>query len=71
VAEEPEESDAAYEAMERESYESPAAAETPAATESSAPSESAVEELVPAPEQVQNRPEKPNIVETDDEVLEP
>jgi hypothetical protein len=71
LTEEPEESDAAYEAMERESYEAPAASEVPAATESAAPSESAAEELVPAPEQVQNRSKKPNIVESDDEVLEP
>ena len=71
VAEEPEDSDAAYEAMERESYESPAEAESPAAAEPAGSSESAAEVLTPAPEQVQNRPEKPNIVETDDEVLEP
>ena len=82
LTEEPEDNDAAYEEMEREPYEAPEAAvpETvssevavpdEAASDVAAPAAAAVEKPAPAPEKVQNQPKRPNIIETDDEVLEP
>jgi hypothetical protein len=69
LTEEPEENDAAYEEMEQEPYEAPAAAEEPAP----APSASAVvENSAPEPSKTEAEPpQKLNIIETDDEVLEP
>ena len=82
LTEEPEDNDAAYEEMEREPYEAPEAAvpeivssevavPDEAASDVAAPAAAAVEKPAPAPEKVQNQPKRPNIIETDDEVLEP
>lgn len=82
LTEEPEDNDAAYEEMEREPYEAPGAAVSDAvspdvaapdkaASDAGAPAVTTVEEPSPAPEKVQNQPKRPNIIETDDEVLEP
>ena len=82
LTEEPEDNDAVYEEMEREPYDAPAVAApevaAPAPVEAvPAPTKStAVEETTPAPEMkpvktAPEQPQKPNIIETDDEVLEP
>ena len=69
LTEEPEDNDAAYEEMEREPYEAPAAVEESAP----APTASAVvENSAPEPSKTEAEPpQKLNIIETDDEVLEP
>ena len=69
LTEEPEDNDAAYEEMEREPYEAPAAVEESAP----APTAAAVgENSAPEPSKTEAEPpQKLNIIETDDEVLEP